>query len=1119
MKVMILFFIVGISIINATTTYSQATHLSLKINNKTVGEVFSEIEKSSEYIFFYYDDVLDINRRVYIDVENQTIDKILDKLFESTPNTYVIDDRQIFISLKFPDPLDNKSKSVQQQTKTITGIVTDGLGEPVIGANIVIKGTSLGVITDLDGRFVLSNVPENATLLITYIGYVSEEIAVGNRASFNILLREDTQSLEEVVVVGYGTLKRKDLTGSVVSVTSDKLRDLPAPQIDQALSGKMAGVHVLQVTGEPGADALIRVRGIGSISAGANPLYVIDGFPVADLQMLNPNDIESIDILKDASATAIYGSRGANGVVLVTTKRGQEGKAKIAVDIYTGWQNAMMRPEFFNSQQQAQYYYDGVRNQNIDNGNDVSLPYSEWDIKVPQTPIDVLEGRNTNDVDALDAVLRNAPQTRYQLSVSGGTKTMKYVVSGEYLDQDGIITGTGFNRYSLRSNLDVQATSKLSFKFNINNSMTDVNYARNSDGGGGSNWSVIAQAVSAMPYYPLYNEDGSYFVYNNIDASTVLYNPIAVAKEVKTKRNRRLMRGNFNANYIILDGLDVNFMAGATLTDNKESIFRPSLEVFFNNPAYGNDNTSHLLNWITETTVNYNKDYGMHNFKALLGFTSQKETYKTASLESNRYPNNLVEPLSAVSGIITNGTSTISEWSLVSYLGRFNYNYAQKYYLTMSLRADGSSRFGSDNKYGVFPSAAVAWRISDESFLKDVKFLDQLKLKFSYGETGNNNIGDYEHLASIDYIRYILGNTATQGYAPARLSNPSLTWEKQKQYNAGIEASFLNNRINLTLDYFFSKNTDLLLNVNVPNITGFSTALQNIGEVENRGWEFVLNTVNINKEFNWTTNFNISTYRNKVTKLGPTGDPIISNKNITMIGEPIGMFYGLIVDGIFKSQAEVDQGPVYNPGLADRSRPGDIRFKDISGPDGVPDGIITTDDYTIIGSPYPDFYYGMTNTFSYKNIGLEIGIQGSQGGEVYSIANEIRMLTRSRSRTLSNQKNYWKSEADPGDGKTPRPNNQPTGGIRLPNQRYLESASYLRINNISLSYLIPNRIANKLYLSSLRVYATASNPFIFTSNTSFNPEVYNSRNALQPGIDYNNYPVARSYVFGINLEF
>jgi len=1130
MKCCLIFVILGIGSCFANETYSQRTFFTLEYKNRTVKEIIKEIEQSSEYIFFYLDNSVNLNRKVSVKVENETVEKILDQIFAGTRNQYYISDRQIIISgSKISEPL-IMFPGIQQQGRTITGTVRDASG-PVIGANVIVKGTTNGAVTNIDGQFSISNVPSNAVLQVSFIGYISQEIPVGNQTQYNITIVEDVGALEEVVVVGYGTLKRRDVTGSVASVSSEQLKDRPLSQIDQALSGQMAGVQAMAITGEPGADMLIRVRGVGSITAGISPLYVVDGFPVPSIQTLNPSDIESIDVLKDASATAIYGSRGANGVVLITTKRGKDGQAKITFDVYTGWQKDMNRPKFFTAKQQAQYYYDGIRNANMDIGIDVNnLPYTEWHLpknagkwgigdKMPQTPIDVLEGRNTLETDMLDAVLRVAPQSRYSLSASGGNNSLKYNISGEFMDQDGIIIGTDFKRYALNTNLDIRLKPKLSLKVSLRNSMTDVSYQPNSGGSATSSYQVISQATCHMPYYPIFNDDGSYFAVFDVDASTVLYNALAIAKERKTKRNRRESIGNVTLNYILTDGLNLNFMAGARTEDYKQEYFRPQLPVFNNDPPEGSDATTFGLNWITETMLNYDKSIKNHNFKALLGFTSEKTITKDASLQSNRYPNNLVETLSAVSGVITTGTSSISEYSLVSYLGRLNYNYAEKYYLTTSLRADGSSRFGTNNKYGYFPSASIMWRMSEENFMKEIKFLSQLRFKLSYGLTGNNFIGNYDHIATISYIRYVLNNAVAQGYAPARIPNPNLTWEKQRQLNTSVEASFLQNRINISVDYFHSTNTDLLLNVNVPTITGFSTSLENIGEVQNKGWEFVLNTVNTQGKFNWSTDFNISTYRNKVIKLGPEGDPIISGWNITQIGQPIGMFYGLLWDGVFMNQAEVDRGPKYSPGLRDESRPGDIRFKDVSGPNGVPDGIITTDDYTIMGSPYPDFYYGMTNRFSYKNISLILSIVGSQGAEILNRANEIRLLTRSRSRTLSNQANWWKSEAEPGDGRTPRPNDIPNGGIRLPNQRHLDSGSFFRVSNISLSYLFPRVISNKLLLNSLRVYATANNPFLITKNTSFNPEVSNSRGSLEPGVDNNNYPTPKSFILGINVEF
>ncbi|MEJ7828905.1 MAG: SusC/RagA family TonB-linked outer membrane protein, partial [Segetibacter sp.] len=566
--------------------------------------------------------------------------------------------------------------------------------------------------------------------------------------------------------------------------------------------------------------------------------------------------------------------------------------------------------------------------------------------------------------------------------------------------------------------------------------------------------------------------------------------------------------------------LKLNVLLGGSLFSNRGMRFAPQLPALFNQPASGNDNSSQITNWLTEYTLNYNKAFGKHTITGLAGFTAQKERGESNFLTSINYPNNLVPTLSAVSGLISNGSSDVYEWSLVSYLGRINYNYNSKYYITTSIRTDGSSRFGSNKKYGVFPSAALAWRMSDEKFLSNLTFLNELKLRASYGETGNNNIGNYEHFSTINYFKYPFGEAPVGGFAPARLANPLLTWEKQKSINAGVDVSFFNRRLVLTVDHFKSRNTDLLLLVNIPDITGFSSSLRNIGVVNNTGWEFVLNTVNLKGKFEWTTDFNVSTYKNKVVKLGPEGDPINSGGNITMIGQPIGMFYGWLTDGVFKNQAELDKGPIFSPGTASRSRMGDIRFVDVSGPSGKPDGIINSLDKTIMGSPYPDYYYGMTNHFAYKNLSLSVSLQGSHGNQILSVSRRSTFATRSRFRNAASQNNYWKSEKDPGDGNTPRPNDAPTGNVRGEySQRWLDDGTYMRINNINVSYLLPESISKKMSLSSFRVYINATNPFIFTKNAGFNPDVSNSNNALTPGLDLNDYPLPKSILLGLNVSF
>lgn len=1104
-------------------------NVTVGLNNGDIKTLFKKIEKQTNLRFAYDPTLVQAYTDISLPRDTRSIKATLDLALEGTPLRYRQMDNSVII---YSESGEGNSQVNQQDTKlaiTVSGTVTGSAQQPLPGVNIIVKGTTNGTTTDSEGRYSLSVSEEDAVLVFSFIGYITQEMALNGRSVIDVALVEDIQSLEEVVVIGYGTVERKDLTGAVGSVNNKEIKDLAVTRVDQALLGKVAGVQVKPVSGEPGAAPQIRIRGIGSISAGGDPLYVVDGFPVASIQTLNPNDIESIDVLKDASATAIYGSRGANGVIIINTKRGKVGKSTISYDTYFGFQKASKIPVFMTGREQAQHYFDGIRNRNIDEGNDVSIPVSQWKIAVPITLIEVLEGRSPTMPgvtlefqDHIDAVLRTAPQQQHQLSASGGTENLKYALSGEYLNQEGIIIQTNFKRYSLRANIDTKLSERLSVKLNLNPSFTD----KNNVGGMGfddvsTNTDILYNAIVIPPYYTLYDKDGSYFPFGGgLDAVVTTQNPLALANEIIANQKGTAILGNINAEYTIFDELKLNILMGVNLMNAKGMRFKPQLPSFFNNPAVGTDNASMLLNWLTEYSLNYNRSFGNHNISGLVGYTVQKETFQSNFLTSNRYPNNLVPTLSAVSGIITNGSSNKYEWSLLSYLGRFNYSYYNKYYLTASIRTDGSSRFGADNKYGVFPSLALAWRISDEDFLKDAGFLTELKLRTSYGKTGNNNIGNYDHYATINYEKYPLGGSPIGGYAPGRLANPSLTWETQQQINAGIDAAFFDGRVAVTVDHFLSRNTNLLLNVNVPDITGFSNALKNIGEVKNSGWEFVLNTVNLKDQIRWSTDYNLSTYRNEVVKLGPEGDPIISGGNITMIGQPVGMFFGWLTDGIFMTQAELDAGPLFNPGARDASRVGDVRFVDVSGPEGIPDGIINSFDKTIMGSPYPDFYYGMTNNFSYKNLSLSIGLQGSHGNEILALSRGQVANNRARFRQLAILNNYWKSEEEPGDGQTPRPNDTPTGNFRgVFSQRWLDKGSYLRINNITLAYNLPEKVSQKLMLSSTRVYVNATNPFLFTKHVGWNPDVSRSNNPLTPGNERYDYPLPKSFIIGLNVTF
>ena len=1031
------------------------------------------------------------------------------------------------------------------QTGTVTGIVRDASG-PVIGANVIVKGTTNGDVTNIDGRFTISNVPRNAVLQVSFIGYVSQEVPVGSQTSFEITIVEEVEALDELVVVGYGTLRRRDVTGSVGQVQAGSIENQVVRNIDQALTGQVAGVQVISKSGMPGEAPIIRIRGVGSITAESTPLYVVDGFPVSDIRTLNPADIESMDILKDASSTAIYGSRGSNGVIIISTKRGVAGKPTISADVSYGLSQVAYIPPMMTGPQLAQYAYDALRNRNLDEGRDVSNPDpTKWFRPLPPPMWNVVNGTMVIDCDMVREILRTAPEMSYKINVNGGNEFARYLLSAEYLNQEGVVRNSNFNRLSLRANIDVKLSRKANLKFNINPTFMTENLQTESGSGSYGNYmsgSPVNRAQLWPSYYPakgifepgtyvLIREDknGEYYMFDQ-NWSSHEWNPLAQVNEVINTRESMRLFANMNFDFNILNELKFNIMAGGTVYAMNQMRFEPQLWAFQSggsvNQPFGRDDSEFRYNWSTEYTLHYNKMFGKHSLIGLAGFTAEASRRKTSNLQSNLYPNNLIPYLNAVAGALTNGTAELVETSLISYLARVNYNYDGKYYLTASWRRDGSSRFGGNKKYGNFPSVSAVWRVSGENFMKDVSLISDLRLRASWGRNGNNNIQDYRHIATLDYVNYILGNSVVSGYAPNRLDNPDLTWETRIQSNAAIDLSILKNRVSFTFEYYTTKSSDLLMNVNIPSTTGFQRTLKNIGEIQSSGFDINVNTVNLkSKNLEWSTNFNISRSRNKVNKLGPEGDPIYPDAgmtggyHITQIGSPVGMFFGFLTDGIFLNQAEVDRGPIVTPGTSTRSRPGDVRYVDLNG-----DGIIDNDDITIMGDPYPAFTYGMTNNVKWKNLTLSVSFYGSYGNEVINAAAVGTMNMRgNRVNQSGTQLNYWKSPEEPGDGKAPRPNDVPTGGNRNTSQRYLETGSFMRINNMRLNYNIPAKTLRDLTnVSSLQanVYFNVTNLHTFTNNVMcFNPDVSNSRNALQPGISFSDYPLPRTFVFGVGIRF
>jgi len=1034
----------------------------------------------------------------------------------------------------------------------ITGTVTDALSnEALAGATVQFKGTTVGTTTDAQGKYRI-NVPGNgagATLVVSFIGYQPLEQAVGGRTVIDVKLTNSDNALGEVVVVGYGVQNRRDITTSIGSVKARDIANQPVSSFDQALAAKIAGVQVTQTSGAPGAALQVRVRGTGSISAGLDPLYVIDGIPLSRdtkfatgststqfpdnpinvLSTLNTDDIESIEVLKDASAAAIYGSRGSNGVVLLTTKRGKEGKTIINYDTYVGFQQVTKKLDLLNAYEYALLNAEGKNTAYLER-NPTGRPTDSNDIRnrgvgapstlIPPQVTPYLSGQaGLTNTDWQDEIFQTAPIQNHTLSISGGTANVRYYVSGNYLDQQGTVINSGFKRYSARANLDIKS-GRLSVGVNLNPTFAhhDLIKAEGpylADG-------VIGLAVQMAPIWPVYNANGSY----NFDANgwgygaTSILNPVAVAKEISDKLDQIRLLGNAYAQYDIAKGLSYRLSLGADLNNFQRDYYRPSTVEIRDRKGpsipTGFSRTQNYIDWLVEHTLNYNRTVGRHNFSALAGFSSQKDRRTASELTATNFPNDLVQTLNA--GQVTAGSSDIQEWSLLSYLARVQYDYDGRYLVSAAIRTDGSSRFGAANRWGSFPSVSAGWNIAQEPFLKSSTWLSDLKLRGSFGLTGNFQIPNYGSVSLLNYQNYVLGpETIVSGLAPGNSANDKLKWEKTAMLDLGFDASFFRNRLTLTVDYYTANTSDLLLNVPVPRTSGFSTELQNIGKVNNRGFEFTLGTQQTFGRFGWTASANLATNRNEVKALGASGDPIIVSGGvagaqfITRIGEPIGQYWTMQYDGVFKNQAEVDAYP-----HTSTTRPGDFRFIDTNGDKKID----FSSDRTVTGSYFPKYTFGFTNRFTYLGFDMGVTLQGVQGNKILNLIRRYIYNSEGNGNQFRGALDRWQSADNPGSGLVNRANRLQTGSNGEISTWHIEDGSYVRIRTISLGYSLPTALLQRLHLSRARIYASAQNPFTFTKYSGYNPEV-SSRpdNSLSQGEDYGTYPLARTTSIGINLSF
>ena len=1038
--------------------------------------------------------------------------------------------------------------------KVLTGTVTEAeTGNPLTGATVLVKGTNIGTLTNEAGEFTLK-APDNAEILvISYLGFQTQEIGIGGQTTFSISMSSDPLQLGDVVVIGYGQQQKRDLTTAVATVQAIDVKDKPVNSFEQTLVGKMAGVQVLQTSGSPGAGISIRVRGVGSITAGNDPLYVIDGVPVSNdnnratgdidtgtglyreqpvnvLSTLNPGDIESIQVLKDASAAAIYGSRGSNGVVLITTKKGAVGKPVISYNGYYGLQETTTRYDMLNAYEWAEMNFEGRNNtykdrfpagQDSDTNEErmANLPGVSAALIPPEVQpyLDGVQG--LTDTDWQDEIFRTAAIQSHSVSLSGGTQNFRYYASGEYMDQEGLIISSGFKRYSGRLNMDL-TTGKLKIGINLNPTLTQHDLV-NSEGPWWDH-GVVGVALHISPIWPVYNDDGSYNFGGNAwgFAMTDAVNPVAMANEIQDNMDHLRLLGNVYAEYSILNNLSYRFSLGVDLNSFQRDYYWPSFveRRGLSGPRVpiGIARSRFTTNWLVENLLNYKAAFGKHDLQAIAGFSAQKENFKNNELFATNFPNDLVPTLNA--GQVTGGGSFQEEWSLLSALGRVQYNYDNRYYVSAAIRADGSSRFGANNKWGYFPSASAGWRISGEDFLKDSQVISNLKLRASYGQTGNFQIPNYGSIGLLGFTDYVLGgNQIATGLAPSTPSNADLSWERTTMVDIGLDFGLFNDAIYLEVDYYNADTEDLLLNVPVPMSSGFTSELRNIGEVNNKGFEATLTIQNKKGEFGWSISGNFATNRNEVVSLADNVPQIIvgggtgSAQWITTPGEPIGSYYNPVYDGVFMNQQEIETTPSVG-----NARPGDLKFLDLDG-----DGVINfAKDRQIQGNYQPEFTYGATLNLDFKGFDFSAAMQGAYGHEILHLFRRYIYNQEGNMNLMRGALSRWQSEANPGDGQTNRANRLQTGSNGQTSNWHLEDGSYLRIRNIALGYTLPQSILESLRVNNLRVYVNVLNPFTFTDYLGYNPEV-NSRpdNALNPGEDYASYPLPRTYSVGLNLSF
>jgi len=1073
-------------VVSQATANSLAQSITLHVKKMPLSDAMRRIQQQSGHAFFLKGKDL-AHQEVQATLDNATLTEALNALLSPLALEWTMKNEIIVIrpskaqATQVNIPI-QKPLVVQQQM--ISGRVMDLDGKPLVGVTVLVKGTTIGTSTDNQGNYQCNAPAGNQTLVFSLLGYETLQVATNNRPVINATLTPSVSDLDEVVVVGYGTARRRDLTGSVASVKADEISQLPSNNVLQALSGRASGVYVAQNTGSPGSAISVRIRGANSIKGSNEPLYVVDGFPYSGSPgLLNNADIESIEILKDASATAIYGSRGANGVVLITTKSGKAGKVKVDYDGYLGNQSLRKKLDLMNAHEYALFYNEQATNDGL------APHFTDEEVAA--------FGQGT---DWQDVIFRTAPIISNTVTISGGSEKTKFSVSGSNLKQDGIIVGSDYVRNSLRINLRSDISSKL--RFDVSGILSRINQNKKDSGKGNRGNSLISAALSGYPTMGLYNEDGSYT--NLTEAytwgSNVIKNPLNFLNEQSDKSVSDQVLANASLSYEPVKGLVFKTLMGVENADTRTDQYTTTK--FVNSTGSATIETPRVNSVLSENTVNFQKDFGKHSLNALAGFTYQDYTATDFKTSGSGFISDNQETYD-IGAAATQGipSSSYSKWSLMSYLARVNYAFDNRFLATVSFRTDGSSRYSEGQKWGYFPSAALAWRLSEEPFIKQMAAISDLKLRVGYGETGNTAIAPYYTLNQLVSSQVVFADALTPAYSPSdRLAGP-LKWETTAQTDFGIDLGLLDNRFTLTADFYIKNTRDLLNNVTLPASQGYTFTVRNIGKIQNKGIDLNLGAQVFKGTFNWQLNGNIAFNRNKVVELyggndilgEVTGAALSDNINILREGYALGSFYGYVEDGYDEN--------------------GYIKYMDYN-----ENGSRDQGDKRIIGNPNPDFTYGLSSNMSYKNFEFSFFIQGSQGNDIYNLSAQGQGYDYGQALNMLREvyTNHW-TPATP-DAKYPviKTNSQ-----AQMSDRFVEDGSFLRLKNVQFAYRLPADKWKLNWLSDAQIYISAQNLLTLTNYSWYDPEVnaYGSSNSIRLGIDHYVYPTAKTFTLGIRASF